>query len=825
MISSSATTVIGFSLEGNTIPAGEGVLVILDVEGDADAACLSGLVLSDSDGNALDATVEHCISIKISETIEKSSHTFTVLFINDQGLNVGDPVDMLGEKIGEVSHTNFMEHKNAVELSIDNSYAFSIPLDSEFEVKVDSLFGRYISITPGYNIKDFILPGEIIKGLRKFDFDDKSTGKSGNLVNTFYNTSWAVIIGINEYENLMPLRFAFQDAREIQNLLISNFGFPKKNIKLLIDKAATLKNIRDDLYEIAGMANEKDRILVYFAGLGETKSLKNGVDKGYLIPTDGNIDKIFSTCLPMTEIKEIANLTVAKHVLFLMDACFSGLATVNTRGIDRSTEGYIEKIVRDQARQIITAGGKKDKVIEKDEWGHSAFAKNLIQGLKSAVADQDYDGYITADELGSFLQKRVTIDSEYLQTPLKARFGSGEGEFVFLARKIIESAIINIIPHNIYEKNAISSEAANQLHQSLIDAISVLYGDDVSNNILRDLARLKKERDQAIQFIYGCTDEGAINYNPNANLDDESCIILDSDDVYIRFGDFHNRDSTLDVFIASNRRIYNLEILTEGFEIVDVLDGNLGLDNINTSFELEEIYVEFSDSQNGYIIPKDETLLFKAKIIPIDKVFCFRGLTINENDTTNVQLGECKASLLVQELALTDMIEVEILSGEYAKGKGTILQTTVEGKYNILLEDSTIVEDVDPSEVNKLNQHMYSGNHLWILDVDYSTNTMELGVHAIDDLAGYQLNVEGVSIDAAYGGASEGYGFTIPHSTDMVLAFSMEADMIAAGEYTLIKIDFTTLSNKGDEICLTNVIFAGYQGEALDLMIGDCWVH
>ena len=124
---------------------------MIDVDGNTDNICLTDVIISDNDGESLDVTVEDCISIKISETIEKSSYTFTVLFKKDQVLNVGDPVDMLGEKIGEVSHTNFMEQKNAVELSIDNSYAFSIPLDSEFEVTVDSLFGRYISITPGYN--------------------------------------------------------------------------------------------------------------------------------------------------------------------------------------------------------------------------------------------------------------------------------------------------------------------------------------------------------------------------------------------------------------------------------------------------------------------------------------------------------------------------------------------------------------------------------------------------------------------------------------------------------------------------------------------------
>ena len=62
-VSNSATTVVGFSLTGSTIAAGSGVLVVLEVDGDASEACLDGLVLSDSSGNAIDATVEGCTSI------------------------------------------------------------------------------------------------------------------------------------------------------------------------------------------------------------------------------------------------------------------------------------------------------------------------------------------------------------------------------------------------------------------------------------------------------------------------------------------------------------------------------------------------------------------------------------------------------------------------------------------------------------------------------------------------------------------------------------------------------------------------------------------
>ena len=54
-------------------------------------------------------------------SIKKSNYNFTVLFENIQGLNVGDEVDMLGKKIGKVSHSRIMGQKISVKLSIDNS--------------------------------------------------------------------------------------------------------------------------------------------------------------------------------------------------------------------------------------------------------------------------------------------------------------------------------------------------------------------------------------------------------------------------------------------------------------------------------------------------------------------------------------------------------------------------------------------------------------------------------------------------------------------------------------------------------------------------------
>ena len=108
-----------------------------------------------------------------------------------------------------------------------------------------------------------------------------------------YDDSWAVIIGINEYEHVDKLNYAVQDAEAIKDLLISNFNFPKEHIIMLTDKEATLDNIRTKLFEVATSVNESDRLLVYYAGHGETYDLKSGGERGYLIPVDGDLDNIF----------------------------------------------------------------------------------------------------------------------------------------------------------------------------------------------------------------------------------------------------------------------------------------------------------------------------------------------------------------------------------------------------------------------------------------------------------------------------------------------------------------------------------------------------
>ncbi|SVD60103.1 uncharacterized protein METZ01_LOCUS412957, partial [marine metagenome] len=248
-----------------------------------------------------------------------------------------------------------------------------------------------------------------------------------------YDDSWAVIIGIDKYQYSDPLHYAVKDAEAVRNMLINKFDYPEENIRYLTDEEATLSNIKLNLGEVATSAGENDRILVFYSGHGQTLIGADKSEKGYIIPYEGKQDNPYATGIAMDEILTTSQISKSKHMLFLMDACYSGLMTEHVKGLIPQSEGYLTKVANEQARQIITAGGN-EPAIEGGRWNHSVFTKNLLSGLDDWDADTDNDGYITADELGTYLRKSVTEDSNNQQTPQKGRFmNSGTGEFVFFS--------------------------------------------------------------------------------------------------------------------------------------------------------------------------------------------------------------------------------------------------------------------------------------------------------------------------------------------------------------------------------------------------------
>ena len=251
-----------------------------------------------------------------------------------------------------------------------------------------------------------------------------------------YDNSWALIVGINDYDNVRDLHYAVEDALAIKNMFINAYGFSRDNVRVLINGEATQTNIKKELQTLVKSVGTNDRVIFYFAGHGQTEELGiKGGHEGFLIPSDGSLEDLYLTAIPMDELKRISDWSKAKHMLFLVDACYGGLAAMNTRSLNTKSPNYLDKISQDISRQIITAGGKEETVIEKDDWEHSAFTRSLLLGLREKRADYNEDGFITGSEIGMYVQENVTIDTENHQTPQIRKFTTDEGEIIFTTKK------------------------------------------------------------------------------------------------------------------------------------------------------------------------------------------------------------------------------------------------------------------------------------------------------------------------------------------------------------------------------------------------------
>jgi len=243
-----------------------------------------------------------------------------------------------------------------------------------------------------------------------------------------YINSWALVIGINAYQFASPLSYACNDADAIASILIDELEFPSHQVILLKDGDATKTAILDNYLSFSTKAdNQDDRVIVFFAGHGTTIEGSRG-PIGYLIPVDGDTNKL-SSLIRWDDLTRNAEIIPAKHVLFIIDACYSGLAI--HRAITPGAQRFISDMLQRFSRQVITAGKADETVADGGgpEGNNSIFTGYLIEGLRGAAVDTN--GVLTANLLMYYVYQKVGQDSRSQQTP---HYGHIEGDGDFILR-------------------------------------------------------------------------------------------------------------------------------------------------------------------------------------------------------------------------------------------------------------------------------------------------------------------------------------------------------------------------------------------------------
>jgi hypothetical protein len=274
----------------------------------------------------------------------------------------------------------------------------------------------------------------------------KSEEKKGALTSYFFR-NWALIIGIDKYQNATPLRYAVNDAKAVRDLIVNEFGFGAKNVIELYDEQATKDNILRAFDELIKNTGENDRVFIFYAGHGITMPLPEGKERGYILPVDADPSKPVLTAISTDQLNEFSEAMPAKHLYFVMDACYGGLIFTRSQPVSAEVQNFLEVISTRRTRQAITAGGRDQPVFDTGPSGHSVFTFHFINGLKTMSADLDKNGVITASEIASYILPRVTAESKGQQTPQYGiLIGDRGGEFYFIPRPRVSVIDVSVSP-------------------------------------------------------------------------------------------------------------------------------------------------------------------------------------------------------------------------------------------------------------------------------------------------------------------------------------------------------------------------------------------
>jgi formylglycine-generating enzyme required for sulfatase activity len=213
--------------------------------------------------------------------------------------------------------------------------------------------------------------------------------------------NWAITIGINDYYNLQPLRYAVRDGTAMGDLFRQELGF--EQVYHFADDAPPIETDREPLRSQPTFGNLKrffrerfkqpfldngDTLWLFFAGHGE---LYQGHD--YLLPQDGDPGNLEETALRISNLTAYLRNSGADNTVMLLDACRS---QGRRQGVGLGTETQPGIVT-------VYSCSPQEASYEVEDLGHGTFTYALLEGLGRSGANN----CATVERLDQHLRYRV----------------------------------------------------------------------------------------------------------------------------------------------------------------------------------------------------------------------------------------------------------------------------------------------------------------------------------------------------------------------------------------------------------------------------------
>ncbi|MCB9035483.1 MAG: caspase family protein [Lewinellaceae bacterium] len=241
---------------------------------------------------------------------------------------------------------------------------------------------------------------------------------------------YAILIAVNQYENLEDLSNPISDARQLAEKLETEYEFETEVVENPTRKEIKekLEYYRDQFEN--GSFDREGQLFIFLTGHG---IFDIETDNGFFIPADGDPDDLQATALPYYYWRPFIDKMKCKHVLVVIDACYSG--TFDRRIVMKSGNGDTkpnfnrprelsdtERLLANQKKRISRLY-LTSSAIEKTP-DKSGFTKQFLEALE----DGSFRGDIfTVAEVYALYLEKVS------PTPLFGAFGKDDpgSNFIF----------------------------------------------------------------------------------------------------------------------------------------------------------------------------------------------------------------------------------------------------------------------------------------------------------------------------------------------------------------------------------------------------------
>lgn len=298
----------------------------------------------------------------------------------------------------------------------------------------------------------------------------------------YFDNAFALVIGINNYQHVSPLRKAVRDARDVYSVLIDPAfcGYRQENVRLLLDNAATREVFRSTMKWLGEQTDANSTVTIFFSGHGAQAS-QGSTDGNYMLLYDSNpwskgrldVQQLAKSSVSNREFTAALNEISSQKLTVIFDACHSGgFADPRNPFFDRAclrrgfSELYYDTLRAGRGRVIIASCMPDQVSWEKRDETNGLFTAELLLGLRGEASTPDQGVHVFG--LFQYLSKEVPRKAASI---IDQTTGISAQQNPYLKAELVDDYVIALSPRR-------PVAAAIQVEESEYYDIFISYSHD-----------------------------------------------------------------------------------------------------------------------------------------------------------------------------------------------------------------------------------------------------------------------------------------------------------------------------------------------------------